>query len=89
MRLMLCAHGARNLHHHVMTNAWIAMVTKLTPPPTKNCRNMPILSARFVISIAMIDIVISKSNVRYSPESRTQASPGYELAPLHSTNCLT
>jgi hypothetical protein len=24
----------------VITNAWIAMVTKLTPPPTKNCRNI-------------------------------------------------
>jgi hypothetical protein len=33
----------------VITNAWIAMVTKLTPPPTKNCRNMLNLPARFVI----------------------------------------
>jgi len=28
---------------NVITNAWIAMVTKLTPPPTKNCRNMSLL----------------------------------------------
>jgi len=33
----------------VITNAWIAMVTKLTPPPTKNCRNMLDLSAHFVM----------------------------------------
>jgi hypothetical protein len=24
----------------VIISAWIAMLTKLTPPPTKNCRNM-------------------------------------------------
>jgi len=28
----------------VITNAWIAMVTKLTPPPTKNCRNIFVLA---------------------------------------------
>jgi hypothetical protein len=31
----------------VITSAWIAMLTTLTPPPTKNCRNM-LGSQRFV-----------------------------------------
>src|SRR5262249_13840552 len=30
----------------VMTTAWIAMLSTLTPPPTKNCRNMLALISR-------------------------------------------
>jgi len=37
----------------VITNAWIAMVTKLTPPPTKNCRNM-LICPRVFYPIEMI-----------------------------------
>ena len=37
----------------VITNAWIAMVTKLTPPPTKNCRNM-LIRPRVFYPIEMI-----------------------------------
>src|SRR5262249_34168053 len=42
VRLLLRAHGPCNLNYHChYINAWIAMVIKLTPPPTRNCRNMP------------------------------------------------
>jgi hypothetical protein len=38
---LFAALTARATHTNtVITNAWIAMLTTLTPPPTKSCRNM-------------------------------------------------
>src|SRR4029453_3585610 len=40
MRFILRANSRATHTSIVITNAWIAMLTTLTPPPTKSCRNM-------------------------------------------------
>ena len=63
------AQFTKNLLSISSGSAWIAMLTKLTPPPTKNCRN--ISSPRALTVIAMPSAI-----------TRHRASPG--KAPVHA-----
>ena len=43
----------------VITNAWIAMATKLAPPPTKNCRNMHSSLVLIAVMIPTISVLMA------------------------------
>ena len=43
----------------VIINAWIAMATKLAPPPTKNCRNMHSSLVLIAVMIPTISVLMA------------------------------
>src|SRR5262249_26036179 len=77
----------------VITNAWIAMLITLTPPPTRNCRNMSFANTRCTFfkqlqpHSAHRKLEIGETcDVAFRPREACNKASRYRIGNLHKHN---